>query len=237
MYSFFDSKVYLVTGGNAGIGLAITSLLQEYGAYVYVMDIIQEPSTEFAALPRERITYLQGDVKDRKRSHEIVELITKRHKRLDGLVNNAALCLQEGEIPDDDLYDPLFDVNIRGAWNLGTEALAQMKPQGDGSIVNIGSLASLAGERRLPIYTATKHALAGFTKTWALDYAKYGIRVNMVAPGNDNLSTPLNSVMLLWYSDDPNQALLTQRWFGERSRKLWAPYMDSTKPRMSCLRM
>jgi len=183
MESFFDSKVCVVTGGAAGIGLEITALLLEYGAYVYATDLLEEQSPELKALPQKRLTYLSGDVKDRKRSQEIVKSIVQHHNRLDGLVNCAAVCLQEGELPDNELYDPLFDVNVRGAWNFASEVLIQMKAQSGGSIVNIGSLASLAGEARLPIYTATKHAMVGFTKTWALDFAKYGIRVNMVAPG------------------------------------------------------
>lgn len=181
MHALLSSKVFLVTGGAAGIGLAITSLLLDYGSYVYVTDVHEEQSAELSDL--QRLKHIQGDVRDRTRSHEIIVSIIKQHHHLDGLVNNAGLCLEEGDLPSDNMYDKIFDVNVRGAWNLGTEALVQMKAQGEGSIVNIGSLASLVGEERLPIYTATKHALAGFTKTWALDFAKHGIRVNMVAPG------------------------------------------------------
>lgn len=183
MDSFFNSKVYLVTGGAAGIGLAIVELLLSYGAYVYATDIFPEPTPELAALPQSHLTYILGDVKDRTKSHEIVSSILSKHKRLDGLVNNAAICLPEGELPSDEMYQETFAVNVQGPWNLATEALVHMREQGGGSIVNIGSLASLAGEARLPAYTATKHALVGLTKTWALDFAKHNVRVNMVAPG------------------------------------------------------
>jgi len=74
-----------------------------------------------------------------------------------------------------------------------------MKIQAKGSIANIGSHASLASEARLPVYTATKHALVGLTKTWALGFAKYGVRVNMVAPGISSL--PL---CLLWLTFRPD---------------------------------
>lgn len=66
---------------------------------------------------------------------------------------------------------------------MGTEALKAMKTSGGGGIVNLASISALVGVRRLPLYTATKHAVLGFTRTWALDFAQYGIRVNCVAPG------------------------------------------------------
>lgn len=183
MEASFDSRVYIVTGGAAGIGFSICKLLLEYGAIVYAVDIVPETTAELHSLFKDRFTYLQADIKDVAASQSIVQDIIKKHKRLDGLVNNAAVCLQEGELPEHEMYDSTFDVNVRGAWNFARDTLAQMKEQGSGSIVNVGSLASVDGEARLPLYTASKHALAGFTKTWALDFAKYGVRVNMVAPG------------------------------------------------------
>ena len=183
MEASFNSKVYIVTGGAAGIGLGITELLLSYGAYVYATDLHERPSAPLGDLPQNQLVYLQGDVKDRKRSHEITSLVIKQHNRLDGLVNCAGVCPLEGEMPGDDLYDHCFDVNVRGSWNMGTEALEVMKSRGLGNIINIGSLSSTKGVGRLPLYTATKHALAGLTRTWALDFAKYGIRVNMIGPG------------------------------------------------------
>ena len=210
MEKFFNAKVYVVTGGASGIGLAVTTLLLEYGAYVCAVDLHATISKGLETLPRERLTYVQGNVKDRKQSHEIITSITKKHNRLDGLVNCAGICPLEGEMPSDEIYDDVFDTNVRGTWNFSTEALAWMKAQGSGSIVNLGSVSSNKGVGRLPCYTAGKHALAGFTRTWALDFAKYGIRVNMVSPGiwlvldlfiidledSDNVEVPL---IRAWY--------------------------------------
>ena len=183
---FFQSKVYAVTGGATGIGLAITSQLLKNGAYVFALDVHVEESKELAALDetqRQRLLYVQNDVRDRKICHETIAMIVAKHGRLDGLVNNAGVCPLEGEMPEAHMYDEVFDVNVRGVWNMGAEALVQMKRQGHGSIVNIGSTSSLVGVARIPLYTASKHAVLGLTRTWALDFAKYGVRVNCVGPG------------------------------------------------------
>ena len=183
MEAFFHSKVYVVTGGADGIGLATVALLLEYGASVCAVDLHKTPSKGLAALPQEHLTYIQADVKIRNQSHEVITAVIEKHHRLDGLVNSAGICPLEGEMPGDDIYDDVFDTNVRGSWNFATEAVTHMKSQGSGSIVNLGSLSSHKGVGRLPCYTATKHALAGLTRTWALDFAKYGVRVNMVSPG------------------------------------------------------
>jgi len=195
---FFDSKVYLVTGGARGIGLGIVALLLEYGAYVYATDLGEEISAGLKALPQEKLTYLQADVRSRERSKEVVQELLTKHQGLDGLVNCAGVCFLEGEMPGDDLYDQCFDTNVRGTWNSGTEALAHMKSQKRGSIVNIGSLSAKKGVGKLPLYSASKHAVAGLTGTWAVDFAKYGVRVNMVSPGKFSmiLEDPASSCMM-----------------------------------------
>ncbi|KAI9743668.1 MAG: hypothetical protein M1818_002984 [Claussenomyces sp. TS43310] len=194
----FKSKVYVVTGGASGIGLAITTLLLKAGAYVYALDLHAERSAELAALHNERLTYEQVDVRQRARCHEVMTSVIERHGGLDGLVNNAGVCPLEGELPGDDVYDFVFDVNVRGVWNMGTEALTHMKEQRRGAVVNIGSTSSLYGVARIPLYTASKHAVLGLSRTWALDFAKYGVRVNCVAPGPTDTGmarSPLQTVM------------------------------------------
>jgi NAD(P)-dependent dehydrogenase (short-subunit alcohol dehydrogenase family) len=179
----FSSKVYVVTGGANGIGLATTKQLLRYGAYVYILDINEGQSNELVTIYHDHVTYIYNDVRDRKNCHEVVQSIIARHGCIDGLVNNAAVCLLEGELPSDELFASVVDINIRGVWNMGVEVLEHMKKQGRGNVVNIGSVSSLCGVARIPVYTMSKHAVLGLTRTWALDFAKYGIRVNCVAPG------------------------------------------------------
>ena len=117
--------------------------------------------------------------------------------RLDGLVNSAGVSGWEGKIGADAVYQRTMDVNVTGTWNMTTEALRRMSTQedveapgivpksvrsvGQGSIVNVGSGASLRGVAGLAAYTASKHAVLGLTRSWARDFPK--MRVNLVAPG------------------------------------------------------
>lgn len=179
----FKDRIYVVTGGAAGIGLAVAAQLLKGGAYVFVLDLHKEATPELAALPGDRLIYMQNDVGNREICHKTIDSIIEKHGKIDGLVNNAGICDLEGESPDDSLYNTVFDTNVRGVWNMGMEVLVRMKDQGKGSVVNIGSVSSMCGVPRIPLYTASKHAVLGFTRTWALDYAKYGVRVNCVAPG------------------------------------------------------
>lgn len=182
--ALFKDKVYMVTGGATGIGFACVGHLLRYGAYVYAVDLREEMSDELRGIQTDRLTYFQNDVADRNRCHEVVEHMITKYGRFDGLVNNAGVTLLEGELPGDDLYDAITDCNLRGTWNMATEALAYMRDHKSGSIVNVGSISALAGKARLAVYAASKHAVLGLTRSWALDYAKYGVRINMIGPGN-----------------------------------------------------
>ncbi|KAF9886576.1 hypothetical protein FE257_011348 [Aspergillus nanangensis] len=196
--NLFSDKVYLVTGGHRGIGLAVAGQLLGYGGHVYVQDLPANPSAELTEIANNRLYYHQVDVRDRAACRALVVAIIEKHGRLDGVVNNAAICPLEGEMPSDSTFDEVVDINFRGVWNVGTAALAQMQKQGSGSIVNIGSLSSIAGVARLPGYSATKHAILGLTRTWALDFAQYGVRVNCIAPGptdTQQVRSPLKTVM------------------------------------------
>jgi NAD(P)-dependent dehydrogenase (short-subunit alcohol dehydrogenase family) len=106
----FDSIIYAVAGGAVGIGSAVVRQLVGYGAFVYALDLGESQNSELAGLPQERLTYVQCDVVDRAACAGAVSAIVEKHGRLHGLVNHAGICLLEGEIPDDSLYQKTYAV-------------------------------------------------------------------------------------------------------------------------------
>ncbi|KAG9856645.1 hypothetical protein KCU98_g1335, partial [Aureobasidium melanogenum] len=196
--NLFSGKVYVVTGGGGGIGFGIVRQLEGYGAHVFALDLRKENPASFEELDKNRTTFIEVDVSDREACSNAIDRVLSKHDRIDGLVNNAGVCPSEGELPDPKLFRSVIDVNLGGAFNMGSLVLPKMKEQKSGVIVNVGSTSCLSGKNRLPLYASSKHALLGLTRSWALDFAKYGIRVNCVGPGATDTAmarAPLQTVM------------------------------------------
>lgn len=190
----FSGKVYVVTGGGGGIGFGIVRQLEGYGAHVFALDLRKENPATFDNLDKDRTTFIEVDVSDREACSNAVDQVLSKHGRIDGLVNNAGVCPSEGELPDPKLFRSVIDVNLGGAFNMGSLVLPKMKEQKSGVIVNVGSTSCLSGKNRLPLYASSKHALLGLTRSWALDFAKYGVRVNCVGPGKRTSAASLHII-------------------------------------------
>lgn len=190
-----NGKVVVVTGSGGGIGESIVLHLVEEGATV-VATAHSEASVEAltAQVQEDAVDRFVGrplDVTDEQAVAKTIEDTVARFGRLDGMVNNAGVLLPNTtETATSEEYDKTFDVNVKGVFLGCKYSIPAMINTGGGSIVNFGSINSLAAEKQLALYTASKGAVLMLTKAVALDHGGDGIRANCVCPGF--VDTPLN---------------------------------------------
>jgi NAD(P)-dependent dehydrogenase (short-subunit alcohol dehydrogenase family) len=182
-----QGKTVLVVGGGRGIGRAIAERFAELGADVGLTGRDAARPAEVAAAVAEthsaKVTGHAVDVTDRARVRQVVEEFRAQQGGADVLVYNAGISptYASAESVDEKDWDDILATNLTGAFCAAQAFARPLIDEGaPGSIVFIGSVNSVVGDPRLVAYTASK---AGMAKTMALDWARYGIRVNTVAPG------------------------------------------------------
>ena len=182
-----DGKVSLVTGGTSGIGLAAASALAKEGAHVYVTG---RRERELATAVREigrSATGVRGDVSNAQDIDRLFAQIGDEKGRLDVLFANAGVARYAalGNITEE-LYDSIFNVNVKGVLFTVQKALPLM-PDG-GSIILNASVVGSKGLSSNSVYSATKASIRSFARTWTTDLKHRGIRVNAISPGT--IDTP-----------------------------------------------
>lgn len=182
----FEGKSAVVTGAGGGMGLAIARDLLAAGANVTGVDLKDRPA-EFDGGPGKGL-YLQGDITDEAFVAEVFAKTQEANGRLDHLVNAAAILWfgHDKSLVEMDLevWDRVLDVDLRAVMLMARHAVPLMQASGGGAMVHVSSTQSLRGDPKpQDAYTACKAAIIGLSKSLAIQYARDGIRSNVLVPG------------------------------------------------------
>ncbi|MDR6170533.1 SDR family NAD(P)-dependent oxidoreductase [Curtobacterium sp. SORGH_AS_0776] len=194
----FTGRTIIVTGAGSGIGRATATRIANEGGRVIATDVVAERldvlRAELVGAAGLDVETVIGDVAA---PETIDTLLAAVGDRVDGLANVAGIMdafLPPSEV-DDATWDRVFSVNVTGPMRLTRAVLPLMIAAGRGAVVNVASEAALRASAAGAAYTASKHAIAGFTKSVAFFHGPQGIRANAVAPGAvaTNIEAPMRS--------------------------------------------
>ena len=175
-------KVAVVTGGASGIGLAIAQEFVEHGASVVVADRRQPGLDEAVAAIGPKSSGVVADVSNRADMEALFREVMARHGRLDAVVANAGIGDHAalGSITEEQ-FDRTFDVNVKGVL-FTVQPVLPLLPSG-GTIIIIGSTASISPPPGMSIYGGAKAAVRDFVRGWIQDIKGSGVRINVLSPG------------------------------------------------------
>lgn len=199
-----DDRVAIITGGTRGLGKAMATALAEAGAQVAIAsrhaDQAQAVADELQALSGRRCRGYRCDVTDPQQVEDLVAQVLAEYGQIDVLINNAGLNIRR---PIEELSLEEFrlvqDTNVTGPWLLCRAVAPHMKARRYGRVINIGSILSIVSMPDRTPYATSKGAILQLTRTLALEWAPFGITVNVILPGP--FATEMNQPLL----NDPAQ--------------------------------
>tara|TARA_B100000953_G_scaffold50460_2_gene38838 strand:+ start:690 stop:1433 length:744 start_codon:yes stop_codon:yes gene_type:complete len=174
----------IVTGGNAGLGFATAKKLCNEGITTYVIGRNKEKTLKACEEIGEYAKPFILDLTELDKIPAAITEIAKEAGRIDILVNNAGINMKKEFLEvENDEFQNILHTNVTSVFAISREVAKVMKENGKGSIINISSMAAQYGIPHVIAYSASKTAVEGMTRAMAVDLAKFGIRVNCVAPG------------------------------------------------------
>jgi 3-oxoacyl-[acyl-carrier protein] reductase len=188
-----EDKVAVITGGAAGIGRATAERFVEEGAIVAICDVMEEAGRAVAQTLGPRARFDRVNVSDRQAVQAWADAVHAAYGRVDILVNNAGILRDSqlvrikegaviGQMTESD-FDLVISINLKGVFNCTQAFAPHFIRGGRGVILNASSVVGIDGNFGQTNYVATKAGVIGMTKVWARELGRYGIRVNVVAPG------------------------------------------------------
>ena len=180
-----ENKVAIVTGGSRGIGRAMAEVFAREGAQVIITGRKQETLDPVAQEIGPGVTPFACHAGRAEQLTNLVKTVTDRFGRIDILVNNAATNIAQGPCLEmDELqFDKMIEINLKSVFRLTRLVAPGMCARGEGSIINIASIAGLRPQFHSLLYSMTKAALIMMTKSYAVELGPCGVRVNAIAPG------------------------------------------------------
>ena len=185
-----ENKVIVITGAGMGLGLATAVEAAKQGARLSLVDYNAEAlekavKTIKESTPDTAVITLVADVSDETKVKEYVNKTLEAYGTIDGFYNNAGIEGRQASIETYDLeiFKKVIDINLMGVYYGLRYVIPVMKKNNYGRIVNVASVGGIRGVMNQTPYVASKHAVSGMTKNAALEYSRYGITTNAIAPG------------------------------------------------------